>query len=206
MSVRKLLHALAAIALLLTAACGGPETLSSEHLEAEVAEAPLYRIGPGDGMQIFVWRNEELTTTVTVRPDGRITVPLIEDLEASGKTPTELAADIETELGKYIQDPLVTVIMTGFIGTFEQQVRVVGAAANPQVIPYRAGMTLLDVMINVGGLTEFAAGDRSRLVRVEDGEQQAYRVKLDSLVRDGEIEANTRVLPGDILIIPETFL
>jgi len=206
MHLRNLLCCLAVLAVLSTTAGCGPETLSSEQLEAEVPEAPLYRIGPGDGLQIFVWRNEELTTNVAVRPDGRITVPLIEDLKASGKTPTELAADIETELGKYIQDPLVTVIMTGFVGTFQQQVRVVGAAANPQAIPYRAGMTLLDVMIGVGGLTEFAAGDRSTLVRVEEGEQKSYRVRLDDLVRDGEIEANARVLPGDILIIPETFL
>ena len=186
-------------------ACSGVGSLSEEEAARSV-EAPLYRVGPGDSLQIFVWRNADLTTQVTVRPDGRITVPLIEDLEAAGKTPSELGKDIEQELAAFIQDPLVTVIMTGFVGTYEQQVRVVGAAANPQAMPYRAGMTLLDVVINVGGLTEFAAGDRATLVRTADGQQTPYRVRLDSLVRDGEIGANAAVYPGDILIIPETFL
>jgi polysaccharide export outer membrane protein len=186
-------------------ACSNVGTLSEEEAAASV-EAPLYRVGPGDNLQIFVWRNADLTTQVTVRPDGRITVPLIEDLEAAGKTPSELGRDIEEELATYIQDPLVTVIMTGFVGTYEQQVRVVGAAANPQAMPYRAGMTLLDVVINVGGLTEFAAGDRATLVRTAGGTQESYNVRLDSLVRDGDIDANAAVYPGDILIIPETFL
>jgi len=205
MYLRNFWSCLVAIALLATAGCG-PETLSSTQLNEQLASAPQYQIGPGDSMQIFVWRNEDLTTEVAVRPDGRITVPLIEDLEAAGKTPAELAKDIEEELSQYIQDPLVTVILTGFVGTYQQQVRVVGAAAEPQAMPYRAGMTLLDVMIQVGGLTEFAAGDRSTLVRVEDGEQKSYRVRIDSLVRDGEISANVAMLPGDVVIIPETFL
>jgi polysaccharide export outer membrane protein len=143
---------------------------------------------------------------VTVRPDGRITVPLIDDLKANSKTPTQLARDIEKELATYVQDPLVTVIMNSFSGTFQQQVRVVGAATNPQAIPYRANMTLLDVMIQVGGLTEFAAGDRATLIRVVDGEQEEFDANLDSLIRDGEISANAAVKPGDVLIIPETFL
>ena len=203
--MRTLILAIAAAAMLAAGGCSQRETLSSGKIDGPET-APTYQVGPGDGMQIFVWRNQDLTTSVTVRPDGRITVPLVEDLDAAGKTPTELAKDIEGELAKYIQDPLVTVIMTGFVGTYEQQVRVVGAATNPQAMPYRDGMTLLDVMVNVGGLTEFAAGDRSSLVRVEDGKQKAYRVELDSLVRDGEIDANVAMLPGDILIIPETFL
>lgn len=203
--MRALICLLLVSTLAVVGGCTQRETLSSKKLETK-AEAPLYRIGPGDNLQIFVWRNAELTTSVTVRPDGRITVPLVEDLEASDKTPTELAKDIEGELAKYIQDPLVTVIMQNFVGTFEQQVRVVGAATNPQALSYRSGMTLLDVMIQVGGLTEFAAGDRSTLVRAEEGEQVAYNVQLDSLVRDGEIAANAQVLPGDVLIIPETFL
>lgn len=169
-------------------------------------EAPLYRIGPNDSLQIFVWRNPDLTTGVIVRPDGRITVPLIDDLAASGKTPTELARDIESALANFVQDPLVTVIMTGFVGTFEQQVRVVGAAVNPQAIPFRANMTLLDVMISAGGLTETAAGNRATLIRVVDGEQREFRVRLDNLIKRGDISANVRMLPGDIVIIPETFL
>jgi polysaccharide export outer membrane protein len=203
--MRTLILAIAAATMLAATGCSQRETLSAGKIDTPET-APSYEIGPGDSMQIFVWRNQDLTTSVSVRPDGRITVPLVEDLDASGKTPTELAKDIEGELAKYIQDPLVTVIMTGFVGTYDQQVRVVGEAANPRAIPYRDGMTLLDVMVNVGGLTQFAAGDRSTLVRVEDGEQKAYRVKLDSLVRDGEISANVAMLPGDILIIPETFL
>jgi len=185
--------------------CSDRETLTAEALDAP-AQAPLYRIGPGDSLQIFVWRNADLTTSVSVRPDGRITVPLVEDLEAAGKTPSALAKDIEEQLAAYVQDPLVTVIMQGFQGTFEQQVRVVGAAANPQSLPYRSGMTLLDVMIRVGGLTQFAAGDRATLVRTREGEQTSYTVRLDDLVRDGDISANATVLPGDILIIPETFI
>lgn len=206
MNVRRFICFFAVLTALALSGCSDRETLSSTKLDVGEVEAPQYRIGPGDSLLIFVWRNEELTTNVAVRPDGRITVPLVEDLEASGKTPTELSKDVEAELATYIQDPLVTVIMTGFVGTYQQQVRVVGAATNPQAMPYRAGMTLLDVMINVGGLTEFAAGDRSTLVRFEDGEQHSYRVKLDSLVRDGEIAANVDMYPGDILIIPETFL
>jgi len=203
--MRSVVWALVLAAVLVASACTQRETLSAGKMDTPET-APTYRIGPGDSMQIFVWRNQDLTTSVSVRPDGRITVPLVEDLEAAGKTPTELAKDIEGELAKYVQDPLVTVIMTGFVGTYQQQVRVVGAAANPQALPYRDGMTLLDVMVSVGGLTEFAAGDRATLVRVAEGEQKAYRVELDSLVRDGEISANVAMLPGDILIIPETFL
>lgn len=198
---------LAAFVVLSTAAaCSTGNTLPEAKLGQVDVEAPLYRIGPGDGLQIFVWRNPDLTRGVTVRPDGRITVPLIDDLKANDKTPTELSRDIEQELATYIQDPLVTVIVNGFSGTFQQQVRVVGAATQPQAIPYRANMTLLDVMIRVGGLTEFAAGDRAKLIRVIDGEQKEFDVELDSLVRDGEISKNVAMRPGDVLIIPETFL
>jgi len=171
-----------------------------------VEEAPLYRIGPGDSLQIFIWRNPDLTTAVTVRPDGRITVPLIDDMAAADKTPTQLARDIEDALAVYVQDPLVTVMVDGFVGTFQQQVRVVGAAANPAAIPYRANMSLLDVMISVGGLTETAAGNRASLIRIVDGEQREFSVELDSLLRQGDISANAPVLPGDVIIIPESFL
>ena len=174
-----------------------------------VAEAPetppLYEIGAGDSLTIFVWRNAELTTTVTVRPDGRVSVPLIEDLYVEGKTPSDLAREIETELAVYIQDPLVTVIVGGFVGTFPQQVRIVGEASQPRSLPYRANMTLLDVVIQTGGLTEFADGNNTTLVRVENGEPKEYRVRLDDLLEDGDISANVALLPGDILIVPETF-
>ncbi|WP_430765269.1 XrtA/PEP-CTERM system exopolysaccharide export protein [Rhodothalassium salexigens] len=184
-------------------ACSGPTDLARTQSGAASVEAPLYRIGPNDTLEIVVWRQPDLQTSVTVRPDGRITVPLIDDLRAADKTPTELAKDLEEELSAFVRDPLVTVIVTGFSGTFQQQVRVVGAAVNPAAIPYRANMTLLDAMIAVGGLAETAAGDRATLVRVVDGEQKSFRVRLDDLLRDGRISANVSMLPGDILIIPE---
>jgi polysaccharide export outer membrane protein len=204
--MRKLAFAIVGLFTITMTACSQGKELPQAKLGEVDVEAPLYRVGPGDNLQIFVWRNPDLTTSVTVRPDGRITVPLIDDLKANSKTPTQLARDIEKELATYVQDPLVTVIMNSFSGTFQQQVRVVGAATNPQAIPYRANMTLLDVMIQVGGLTEFAAGDRATLIRVVDGEQEEFDANLDSLIRDGEISANAAVKPGDVLIIPETFL
>jgi polysaccharide export outer membrane protein len=204
--MRKLAFAIVGLLTITMTACSQGKELPPAKLGEVDVEAPLYRVGPGDSLQIFVWRNPDLTTSVTVRPDGRITVPLIDDLKANSKTPTQLARDIEKELATYVQDPLVTVIMNSFSGTFQQQVRVVGAATNPQAIPYRANMTLLDVMIQVGGLTEFAAGDRATLIRVVDGEQEEFDANLDSLIRDGEISANAAVKPGDVLIIPETFL
>ena len=140
-----------------------------------------------------------------VRPDGRISVPLIEDLPAAGKTPTALARDIESVLKEYVQDPIVTVIVTGFVGPFSQQVRVVGEATQPQALPYREKITVLDVMISVGGLTEFAAGNRAVVVRQAGGDEQAFRVRLDDLLRDGDISANVALLPGDVLIIPQSW-
>ncbi len=190
-------------ALVLGACAGKPEPPADL---ATIEEPPLYQIGAGDSLTIFVWRNAELTTSVTVRPDGRVSVPLIEDLYVEGKTPSNLSREIEKELAVYIQDPLVTVIVGGFVGTFPQQVRIVGEAAQPRAIPYRANMTLLDAVIQVGGLTEFADGNSTTLVRVQDGETQEYRVRLDDLLEDGDISANVALLPGDILIIPETFL
>jgi polysaccharide export outer membrane protein len=171
----------------------------------EESEAPLYRIGPGDALNIFVWRNPDLTASVPVRPDGRISVPLIEDLNVTGKTPSALSREIETHLGQYVQDPIVTVIVTGFVGPFNQQVRVVGEATLPQAIPYSANMTLLDVMIAVGGLTPFADGNGSTLIRVVEGAQTQYNVLLADLVKDGDIGANVEVLPGDVIIVPESF-
>lgn len=164
-----------------------------------------YVIGPLDDLLIFVWRNPELSRTVTVRPDGKFSAPLVEDLLASGKTPTQLAREIEVALSRYIRDPLVTVMIGGFQGVFEKQVRVVGEAASPQALPYRSNMTILDVMIAVGGLTEFAAGNRAKLVRAVNGRQLEMSVRLEDLIRDGDMTANVHMVPGDILIIPEAW-
>lgn len=164
---------------------------------------PDYLIGPGDSVQIFVWRNPELSATVPVRPDGKITTPLVEDVQASGKTPTELARDMEQVLAKYIRDPVVTVIVNRFVGRFSEQIRVVGEATQPQALPYREKMTLLDVMISVGGLTDFAAGNRATIVRTVNGQEKQFEVHLEDLIRDGDISANLKMMPGDILIIPE---
>lgn len=191
-------------AALLLAGCTGNRQQAPTTVETP-AVPPMYQIGAGDALTIFVWRNAELTTSVVVRPDGRISVPLIEDLYAEGKTPTDLSREIETQLADYIQDPLVTVSVGGFVGTFPQQVRIVGEATQPMAIPYRANMTLLDVVIQAGGLTEFADGNNTTLVRVQDGTPQEYRVYLDDLLEDGDITANLPLLPGDILIVPEEF-
>lgn len=166
-----------------------------------------YVVGPLDSLSIFVWRNPELSTSVTVRPDGRFTTPLIEDMVATGKTPSALADEIEKKLTTYIQDPIVSVIVNNFNGPLSQQVRVVGEAARPAAIPYRSNMTLLDVMISVGGLTEFAAGDSARLIRYDkvSGTQKEYGLKVESLLKGGKTSANVAVQPGDVIIIPESF-
>ncbi|WP_041355863.1 XrtA/PEP-CTERM system exopolysaccharide export protein [Nitrosococcus halophilus] len=168
-------------------------------------KAPYYIIGPGDELNIFVWGNSELSTSVVVRPDGRITAPLVEDLQASGRTPTELARDIEKTLSPYVRTPIVTVMVSEFIGRFTEQVRVVGEATEPQVLSYQESMSLLDVMIAVGGLTEFAAGNEATLVRTANGQTKQFSVRLDDLLKDGDITANVEILPGDILIIPEAW-
>ena len=166
---------------------------------------PDYIIGAGDSIQIFVWRNPELSSGVTVRPDGKITTPLVEDVPASGKTPTQLARDMEKELSVYVKNPVVTVMVGGFVGPYEEQIRVVGQASNPQALPYRDQMTLLDLIIAVGGLTEFADGNKSIIVRVIDGEWQQFGVRIDDLINGADISANTYILPGDILIVPESW-
>jgi polysaccharide export outer membrane protein len=156
-------------------------------------------------VDIIVWRNPEVSMSVPVRPDGKITTPLVEDLPASGKTSTQLARDIEEALSKYIQQPVVTVVVTEFIGPYSEQIRVIGEAAKPQALPYREQMTLMDVLIAVGGMTEFAAGNRSRVIRNIDGKQQQFSVRLDDLIRDGDITANVPMRQGDVLVIPESF-
>jgi polysaccharide export outer membrane protein len=169
------------------------------------ATNPDYLIGPGDSINIIVWRNPEVSMSVPVRPDGKITTPLVEDLPAAGKTSTELARDIEKALAKFIQQPVVTVVVSTFVGTYGEQIRVIGQAARPQALPYRQDMSLMDVMIAVGGTTEFAAGNRATLVRNVDGKQQKFNVRIDDLVKDGDISANVPVRPGDVLVIPESY-
>ncbi len=173
---------------------------------AKEAPGEAYVIGPLDQLNIFVWRNPELSAKVQVRPDGRITTPLINDMPAVGKTPAMLADDLKLALGEYIKDPLVSVIVENFAGTYSQQVRIVGATEKPASIPYRANMTLLDAMIAVGGLNEYAAGNRARLVRYDrkTGQQAEYGLRLSSLLKQGDSTANVRLAPGDVIIIPES--
>jgi polysaccharide export outer membrane protein len=163
-----------------------------------------YLIGPGDSVNIVVWRNPELSMSVPVRPDGKITAPLIEDLVAQGKDSTTLAREIEKQLSKYVREPIVTVIVTGFVGPYSEQIRVVGEAAKPQALPYKQKMTLLDVMIVVGGLTDFADGNKAVLLRTSDGNKQ-FSVRLRDLVKRGDFSANVDVKPGDVLIIPQSW-
>jgi polysaccharide export outer membrane protein len=199
-------HGVAVVLLLLLAACAGGMPPAPQSVQNMPATAPDYRIGPLDTVQINVWQSPEFSTTVPVRPDGRISTPMIEDLDAAGKTPSQLARDIEKQLKTFVQDPLVTVMVSGFNGPFDQQVRVVGEALQPRAIPYRERMTILDVMIEVGGLTEFAAGNRAVLARNSGTEnKQTFNVRLNDLLRDGDIAANVPVLPGDVLIIPQSW-
>ena len=164
-----------------------------------------YLIGSGDVLNIFVWRNPEVSGSFVVRPDGMITTSLVEDIKVTGKTPTELARSIEEILSTYLKEPIVTVTVNNFVGPFSEQIRVIGEAAQPQAINYTQHMTLLDVMIQVGGLTEFADGNDAVLVRIEDGQQKQYGIMIDELFKDGEISANIDMLPGDIIIIPEAW-
>ncbi len=170
---------------------------------ASALPSAQYIIGAGDTLNIFVWRNPELSISVPVRPDGRMSLPLVEDVVATGKTPTKLARELEQRLSKYIKEPVVTVIATGFVGPFTEQVRIIGEAETPRAIPYRTEMTALDAMIAVGGLTRYAAGDDSVIVRTIGGKQYTYAVHLDSLIRDGDITSNVALQPGDIMIIPQ---
>ena len=163
-----------------------------------------YLIGTGDVLSIIVWRNPDLSMSVPVRPDGRISMPLVEDVQAAGKDSTAIARELEAALGRYVRNPVVTVVVTSFAGPYAEQVRVVGQATKPQALPYRDRMTVLDVMIAVGGITTFADGNRSHIVRTSEG-NKLYAVRLDDLMRDGDISANVPVKPGDVLIIPESW-
>ncbi|MEE2000438.1 polysaccharide export protein [Alkalimonas sp. MEB108] len=197
---------LAAITLLITGCSKNalPPATVHDSLTTSV-DNYQYLVGPGDNLTIFVWRNPELSGAFLVRPDGMISTSLVEDIPVSGKTPTQIARDMEQVLGQFIRDPIVTVSVSGFVGPYSEQVRVIGAAVNPRAVSYRQYMTMLDLMIQVGGLTDFASGNRAQLVRTIDGRQVSYRVRLDDLIRDGDIRANVDILPGDIVIIPEAW-
>jgi polysaccharide export outer membrane protein len=197
---------LLAIAAALTAcASGRPSYKASEIPETAATQSADYAIGPGDSLQIFVWDHADLSTGVQVRPDGKISTPLVEDLQAAGRTSTELARDIENVLAEYIRTPVVTVIMQGFVGEGAQQIRVVGQAVSPSAIQYKQGMTVLDVMIQVGGLSEFAAGNKAKIVRKTATGEVEIRVRLNDLLNDGDIKQNVDMKPGDVLIIPQSF-
>ena len=189
-----------ALALIVGCSLAAPVGIAQESQEPAISD---YLIGPGDSLQVFVWGHEDLSVTVSVRPDGRVTTPLIEDIEAVGKTPTQLAREMEKILSEFIRSPTVNVIPQTFVGTFANQIRVLGQAAQPRAVAYRDKMTLLDVMTEVGGLTRFAAGNRARVVRMVDGESKEFRVRLADLLTRGKIKENMLMSPGDVVIIPE---
>ncbi|WP_419807273.1 XrtA/PEP-CTERM system exopolysaccharide export protein [Sphingomonas sp.] len=192
------------------AACGGgarPAQLPpASYVAGTEQPGEEYVIGPLDQLNIFVWRNPELSAKVQVRPDGRITTPLVADMPAVGKTPAVLAADMKKALGEYVRDPIVQVMVENFSGTFSQQVRIVGATEKPASIPFRANMTLLDAMIAVGGLSQYAAGNKAKLVRYDrdTGQQHEYRIDVARLLKRGDSSANVRLAPGDVIIIPQS--
>ncbi len=195
-------HWVALLCLATLAACGGGNT--KPDMSAAAAAIGDYRIGAGDALRVVVYNHPDLSVDIPVRPDGLISTPLVEDMQAAGKAPSQLARDMEKALSNYVRTPNVSIIITSFIGAYGDQIRVVGQAARPQALPYRAGMSVMDVMIAVGGLGEFAAGNRARLLRRVDGKEVQIKVKLDDLLNDGDISANIPVRPGDVLIIPES--
>ena len=191
------------LALLLSCFAIASHAGAQDAQDAEGTQSAEYLIGPGDTLQVFVWGQPDLSVTVPVRPDGRVTTPLIKDIQAVGKTPTQLSDEMEKILSEFIRNPEVNVIVQGFVGTFGNQIRVLGQASRPRAVPYRDKMTLLDVMVEVGGLTRFAAGNRTRVVRMVDGESREIRVRLDDLLNRGKIKENIVMAPGDVVIIPE---
>lgn len=193
--------ALTAAAILFAGLCYGASPAAAQ----ATVELSKYIIGPGDQLQISVWHNPELSTTVPVRPDGRISTPLVTDVVAAGRTPEELGHDIEARLKKYVSDPLVTVIVSSFVGPYSQQVRIVGEAAQPKALPYLAHMTVLDAMIASGGLTPFASGNRAKLIRKVNGKDVSTTLRLSDLLKEGDLSANAELQPGDTIIIPQSF-
>ena len=197
------------LASLLMGAAGATGA-QNEAPPAVAPEAPVpettndqYRMGPGDQLQIFVWRNPELSTTVPVRPDGKISTPLIENMVANGKTPSQLARDMEAVLGEYVRSPKVNVIVVQPVSVFSQ-VRIVGQVLKPQALPYRQGMTVLDAVLGAGGLTTFASGNRAKIIRSDGAKTREIRVKLDKLLNGGDMTQNLELRPGDVLVVPQT--
>jgi polysaccharide export outer membrane protein len=191
------------VGLLLSACAGGPSGSLPPAPQVAGGADYNYVIGAGDNLNIIVWRNPELSGSVPVRPDGKISTALVDELPVQGKTSVEVAREVEKRLANYVRDPVVTVIVTGFVGPFSEQIRVVGEAARPQFLPFRQRMSLLDVMIAVGGLTDFADGNGATIVRGSEGNKQ-YSVRLRDLVKRGDVSANVEMRPGDILIIPQS--
>lgn len=179
----------------------GPQEVPQAAAAAGVS--PNYIIGPGDALQVYVWRNPELTSTVPVRPDGKISTPLVEDMIAVGKTPSQLARDIEKVLGEFVRSPQVNIIVTQPVSSFSQ-VKVIGQVANPQSMAFREGMTVLDAVLAAGGLAPFAAGNRAKVIRTEHGKRQEIKIKLDNVVNKGDLATNVALLPGDVLVVPES--
>jgi polysaccharide export outer membrane protein len=202
--VRAAMQAALGLSLVVLAACAGPGAKFPPAPVSAATQDYSYIVGAGDTINIIVWRNPELSMSVPVRPDGKISAPLIDELVVQGKNSVDIARDIEKTLGKYVRDPVVTVIVTSFVGPYSEQIRVVGEAAKPQFLPYKQKMTLLDVMIAVGGLTDFAAGNDATILRSAEGDKQ-YSVRLKDLIRRGDMSANVEMKPGDILIIPQSF-
>lgn len=201
-AIGRLFGAAVAGSLLLT---GWGSAAQTEKVPVAVSASPTgeYLIGPGDTLQVFVWRQPDLSATVPVRPDGRISTPLVEDMTAVGKTPSELARDVERVLSEFIRSPQVTISVQDFVGTFGSQIRVLGEVVMPGPVPYRDRMTLLDAVLEAGGLTEFAAGNRSKLVRTVDGRTEERRLKLERLLNRGDLRQNLVVQPGDIIVVPQ---
>jgi len=196
----------ALLVVMLLSACGGTSGTSKDIADTSQMESVEYMIGPGDVLQIFVWRNPDLSVTIPVRPDGKISTPLVEDMQAVGKSPSQLARDMETELAEIIKSPKVNIIIEQFVGTFSNQIRVVGKASQPRALSYRQDMTLLDVIIEVGGLADGAAGNRAKIIRRYGGSSREIEVRINDLIEKGKISANVKMMPGDVLIIPESRL
>jgi len=197
---------LAGAAALALAACAGGRSYPPAPVAADASGEPeAYRIGPLDTLNIVVWRNPDLSPTVTVRPDGKISAPLAGEVQAAGLSPAELSRALEDRLGKLVRDVKVSVIVSGFQGVYSQQIRIVGEAAKSQSVPYRQDMTVLDVMIQAGGITDFADGNGAVLVRKEGKEGKQYSLRLADLLKRGDISANAKVQPGDIIIIPQSW-
>ena len=201
-AIRRFMYSAGCAVVLLSVGCASKPPYPSAPFVAGVADY-TYIIGAGDSLNIIVWRNPELSMAVPVRPDGKIAAPLVEELVAQGKTSTQLARDVENQLSKYVRDPVVTVLVTGFVGPYSEQIRVVGEAARPQFLNYKKNMTVLDVMIAVGGLTDFADGNAATILRTGDGGKR-YAVRLKDLIKRGDVSANAEMKPGDILVIPQS--